>query len=124
MEIKEMLKHVPKLIDIQNKVKDFLKGGQVGLVNIQNITINVPPDSTFWKDFTASKITPEIEKQAMLISEEKLECIAPELNLLSSEIVLNIATATMATAALKISASGHVVTSDNIDLKINKIIDK
>lgn len=116
MGIKELLENI-KLIDLQVKVKDFLKGGQVGLVNItveKNITINVQSGSTFWEKFSASPLTPEIEKQARQISEEKLECIASELDLLPRDIVLNVATATMATSAMQ------YITHD-IDVKEKKI---
>jgi hypothetical protein len=104
MGIKEILERI-KLADFQVKLKDFLKGGQVGFVNItveKNVTINIQPDSEFWRNFASSSLTPEIEEQARKISEEKLEPIATELSILPSDLTVNFVTTTMATSAMDI----------------------
>ncbi|MBU2578046.1 hypothetical protein KKA69_04420 [Patescibacteria group bacterium] len=121
MGFNELLENI-KLVDLQMKVKDFLKGKNVGLINItiENKIYNITlPNTEPWKDFSATPITPEIEKRAREISEKKLECISSTFDLLPREVALNIASATMATATLEISLSDHIVMSDHIELKIN-----
>lgn len=114
---KEYLKDF-RLIDFQLKIKDIIKGQQVGIVNVTVYNINMPQDMV--EKIVDLKVTETIENAVKEKVFFKLDPISSELDMLPESMTASVVTSAMATTALKISLAEHIITSDNIDLKIKE----
>lgn len=102
MDWKETLKDF-RLIDFQADIKDFLKGGQIGVFNqirIENINLNIPQDTL--EKLVEAKITAALEEAAKAKTFKMLEPLSPALNMIDDSTVASMVASTMATATINI----------------------
>ena len=114
MDWKEILKSF-KLIDFQAKINDFLKGGQIGVINqirIENINLNIPQDTL--EKLIEIKITDALEEAAKIETFKILEPLSPALSMLDESTSASMVASTMATNTIHIKVENGIKLTDEV----------
>jgi len=120
MDWKEMIKNF-KLADLQIKLKDLIKGKQIGIVNVyreENYHINITEEMA--ERIVETKINEVFENLVKNKALLKLEMIAPELNLLSESTAVSIVASTMATSTIEVSLTECCIVTDKMEAEVIK----
>lgn len=114
MDWKDILKSF-KIVDFQTDIKDFFKGGQIGLFNqikIGKIELNIPEDTL--DKIIKVKITAALEEAAKAKTYKILEPLSPALNMMNEQAVTSVVASTASASLIEIKAESNGKLTDDV----------